>query len=801
MRPHLYFKNPQEGLEEYVPRPGGGGTNKDENKDANYIPMADRFEQCQNAFFANRNIRHSKRTLDVPSHFDLIEIEFHGCYYQPGYEQSYINDFGLSLVRLFKFNHCGLFIIEDQERFNAFINNLSTFISNVRDDTTNEYDSKIKFIRSFKLYDSGEMIRDIDNFNVLHLSLLHHSLLQEQLIIPQKEALDNYFKENGIDFNVTENSIEIFNTSEEILAEILDNFDVIYATCSGSGSIIRPDAFNLPERHYGFTINTENINDLPIIGVIDSGVSNQTPLTPLIINPGDEYDLTNTGLFFDHTDHGTGVAAFAALGNSLIPDNVGELEADARILPIKILNNNSAPISQSRIVNLIRKANADYGVKIFTLTIGYGLFPIADNDEFSSYAIALDKLTNELDILIFISTTNNCHNIDDSTAYPQKFADYDANIAPPADSLNNITVGAVADNFEQGDFIRRSGLPDFPSIYSRKSHLNFLDDTLFNASNRNKHLLKPDIIMPGGDYEQYFVLGGGFEDRGNAALTVLSSNLNDRTVKRIGTSYSAPLAANLAARLLKLYPDLDMQTVKALILNSSNRPVLGDNFNGFHETFRNRIIGQGIPKQQELLYSDNNQATLILEDTIVPGFIQSYALHIPEYLNESSKDRTLLTITSTLSFKFKPKTDNQLLYNPIHIGYAICKNLPLDTDGTCINGSGSKDIKLNSSCQWSQDYYYRTKIVSNVQKMSFNVSRTNIVDEENTFKVAINSAFHKLLTEADQEEYNHEIPFSLVINIKQNPKTGEILNDLYDELEAINTLEAVNDIGDIEVEL
>ena len=102
MRPHLYFKNPQEGLEEYVPRPGGGGTNKDENKDANYIPMADRFEQCQNAFFANRNIRHSKRTLDVPSHFDLIEIEFHGCYYQPGYEQSYINDFGLSLVRPFQ---------------------------------------------------------------------------------------------------------------------------------------------------------------------------------------------------------------------------------------------------------------------------------------------------------------------------------------------------------------------------------------------------------------------------------------------------------------------------------------------------------------------------------------------------------------------------------------------------------------------------------------------------------------------------------------------------------------------------
>ena len=310
--------------------------------------------------------------------------------------------------------------------------------------------------------------------------------------------------------------------------------------------------------------------------------------------------------------------------------------------------------------------------------------------------------------------------------------------------------------------------------------------------------------MPGGDYEQYFFFGGGFEDRGNAALNVLSSNLNERTLRRIGTSYSAPLAANLAAKLSRIYPDLDMQTIKALIINSSIRPNLGDIFNVFHESFRNRIIGQGIPNVQELIYSDTNQTTLILEDVINPGYIKSYVLRIPEYLNNSLREKTLLTFTSTLCFKFKPKMNNQLLYCPIHIGYAICKNISLhseDTGEQTINGSGSKDIGINSSCNWSQDFYVKTKIVSNVQKMTFNVSKTAIVDEQNRFKIAINSAFHKLLTDADRVEYNHEIPFSLVINIRQNPKKGEILNNLYDELEAINTLEAVNEIEDLELEL
>jgi len=375
MKPHLYFNNPQEGLVEYQQRPGGGRSN-DSDDDVNYIPIANAFELSKNNFLANQVVRHEKRTLEIPNHFDLIEIEFQAFFDQPQFEQAYYNSFGLSLVHLSRFNKVGLFIISDIVRLNSLFNQLDIFIRNIRNNQSQDYDANIKFIRSFKLYDSGEMIRDIDNYNVLHFSLIHHQLLQTEIINPQQEALNNYLNGNGIDYNYGEHYIEVFNTSEEVLNKILDNFDIVYATCSGSGSIVRPDAFNLPEREFGFTISNENIEELPIIGIIDSGVSNNTPITPLIINPGEEYDLTNTGLFFDHTDHGTGVAAFAAFGNRLIPNYRGAVKSDARVLPIKILNSQLAPISQSKILELIKRAHTDYGVKIFTLTVGYGQFPI-----------------------------------------------------------------------------------------------------------------------------------------------------------------------------------------------------------------------------------------------------------------------------------------------------------------------------------------------------------------------------------------------------------------------------------------
>ncbi len=809
---HLYFRNPEIGLVEYKSRIGGGGNDQEDEEEKDYSFMAEIFSESRDVFNSDIESRHNNRTIEVPKHFDLIEIEFFGAFDQPIFESYYYNTFGLALMHLSLFNRKALFAISDQKKFDHFFNQINIFIENVNQDLNNEFDKKILFIKDFKLYATSDMFRNIADYSKIHLSFLGKGLIEESTINPQKEKFVEYLESNNIENEYSNKTAELYDISEQRLLEILNNFDFIYASCSGSGAIIRPDIYNIPQREFGFEITNESA-DLPIIGVIDTGISEQTPLSSIMVGENGEFDATGTGSFVDSADHGTGVAAFAAFGEKLIPDYRGEIETDAKLLPIKILDTTNGDISQSKIIEFIRKAHIDYGVKIFTLTIGYSNFPLKDNEEFSSYAMMLDALTAELDILIFISTSNNHLNNVNHTDYPNLFISENANIAPPAESMNNITIGAIANNFrdDESGMLSPSGI--FPALYSRKLHYDFDNEDIFNNSNRNTLLRKPDVLLQGGDYTEFNYLGeNGFDHGGNAGLEILSADLHERTYFGIGTSYSAPIAANMAAKLIKIYPELNMQTIKSLIINGSIEPNTGSQLDSFSNNLKKRIIGYGTPNFNSLAFSNDNKVTLIVEDEIYPNYVKMFSLIIPKHLNIAKRKNGLLKVTSTLCFKFSPKDDNQLLYCPYHVTYAIGKNLDLnkfkqvaktDENGKVknvnvpdgYNGNSSANIKLNSSAKgWVQDYYYKGKIVSNVQKTSFGVAKQNIIDENNCLKIAVNSAFHKLLTSAEQEPYNNSIPYSIAITIEQIPLKNEVLPSLYNELALINKLDAITEL-------
>ncbi|HLW08644.1 MAG TPA: S8 family peptidase [Marinilabiliaceae bacterium] len=817
-RPHLYFKNPIEGSKPYKGRPGGGGKDDDEKKQdkKDYRLMASTFSDCLEKYQTDYINRVKSRVLEVKNNFDAIELNFFAGFNEIKFKAYYIDNFGLEVLRLTHFNRKGLFAIEDKTKFSFFFEQLNIFISNQENATIRSYNPKIKFIKSFKLFSTDDRIGNINNYEVIHMSFMGvGSFLEKDIISQQKIDLAEFLDENKIEYAFEERFGEVYDIDEKTLKFILDNFDFIYATCSGSGAIVTPSKYNTPRRDYGFEVTNAD-QELPIIGVIDSGVSNLTPLAPLLVGVDGEYDSTGTGSFNDYADHGTGVAALAAFGNKLIPNYNGRVEADARVLPIKIIDNNREAISQKKVVDLIREANLAHGVRIFTLTIGYTDFPLKENQEFSSYAIMLDKLAAELDILIFISTTN--HNITNLTAtdYPEKFKISTANIAPPAESMNNITIGATANNFESNGADGLAGNSSFPALYSRKFHYNFEDEDVFNQATVNTYLRKPDLLIGGGDYQEVQRWGMPImNDQGESCIEVLSSDLSERTFKALGTSYSTPLAANRAAQLLKIYPDLNMQSIKALLINAASQIKLGENFpaEDFSNFMKQRITGYG-ELGDHLLFSNEDKVTMIIEDTIAIDEIKLFPLHLPEYLNEAERENALLKFTTTLCFKFQPKTDNQLLYCPIHLSYVIGKNVLLEEleleekenkEGVVsevevqsgYNGSKSEKYKIGGNKGWVQDFYYREKIVSNVQKHCFNVKRQNIIDEENTFKVAVNASFHKTLTEADKEAFEKTIPFSLIITIEQQPLKNESLDSLYDGLLAINELEA---IGQIELE-
>jgi hypothetical protein len=817
-KPHLYFRNPQEGLVEYKSRIGGGNGNEGQEEEPDYTYMAEVFAESRRQFNIDIELRHSKRTIELPVHFDLIELEFFAAFDQPKYEIYYLEKFGLALLHLSNFNKRALFAIENQEKHRFFDRQILAFIDNKTRNINTHFDGKILFIKSFRLYSSNDMLNTINNYQNIHFTFMGKGLVERRFIDPQKAAFREYLERNRISHIYKEDYAELIDTSFETVIEIVNNFDFIYSTCSGSGAVILPGRYGLPSREFGFEIINAN-EDLPVIGIIDTGISDQTPLKSILIGVNGEFDTTGTGSFVDESDHGTGVAAFAAFGNKLIPDYKGEVKADAKLLSIKILNGRRGAISQSATIDLIRKAHEEYKVRIFTLTIGYTDFPLKDNQEFSEYAKLLDKVSSELDILIFISTTNHIFQIQGVQDYPVKFLTQNANIAPPAESMNNITIGAIADNFENSELQNFALSKTFPAIYSRKLHYNFDDEDTFNAQTANHYFRKPDILTPGGDYTEVRMLGEiGYDDGSEAGIEILSSDLHVRTFKQIGTSYATPIAANMAAKLVSKYPNLDMQTIKALLINGSSEIETGSEFRAFSNNQKKRIMGYGIPDIATILYSDDNKATLIIEDKIYPGYIKSFPVFLPEYLNTAKRKIGLLKITATLCFKFTPKQDNQLLYCPYHVTFAISKNLDLSKnhietriskegnirevvvpDG--LNGNSSKNIALNStSIGWVQDYFIKRKLVSNVQKISFNVKKENIINEQNCFKIAINSAFNKLLTEAEKEPFQQEIHYSLVITIEQIPAKNETLNSLYNELQLINNLEAIAE-ADLEAEV
>lgn len=797
---HFLFNNAVEGTVPFKQKPRYGGTSEEDEaiEVIDHSPKREDFIRSREQFFSQRAARIANRNeaLQVPSHVEYIQIIFHNVFDSSVFENKYRQNFGLSPIRYTGFNTIGVFAIVDDGLFASFLEEIETFINTADHSGVVTYNSDIKFIKEFSFYSTDKIIHYRDFKPHIIIDLVESVEIYQNVIRPVEDRLRIFLAERGIPFveDRTTGKLELLNVAEDIVKEIADNFDIIQSINSYAAGVIRPNAFNMPDRSFGFAVTNAN-SDLPIIGIIDTGISNQTPLAPLIVNEGNEFDLTGTSPIRDSANHGTSVALLAAMGKKLYPNHVGEFDADAKLLSIKVLASSGGFLAESKVINAIREAHFKYGIQIFTLTIGY-----TDaknyNEVISEYAYALDVLTHELNILIFIAAGNNnrLSHFDGQreiiVSYPFHFEEEATNILSPAESFNNVTVGAVAGNMENNDADCISPDGFHPAIYTRKFHINWKHDSI-NWTRINKKLYKPDVCNYGGDYDINL-------NPERAGLKVLSTRPGLFFDREVGTSYPTPLTANLAARIINKYPSLkeNMQTVKALIVNSARVNSVDGSFDELENLFVTHLLGNGIPNDEECLHSDENRITLILEDSITPEQIKSYPLIIPEYLLQVNRQNALLQVHATLCFKFEPIKNNQLAYCPIHLAFGVFRNKPLQPtdalgnptfDG--LNGNSMDNIKFKDS--WSQDYYYKPKMLSNCQKQRFTISKKVLQEENCRLKVAVNAKFHKLLNAVQVEKYNRECNFSLVITVRENPIKNANTNRLYDDLSAVNTLTAL----------
>ncbi|MDM8159166.1 S8 family peptidase [Labilibaculum sp. K2S] len=831
LKPHLLFnKAPEANANfKYGIRYPSNSKDKEEEEEINEYPEKVKvFEKSIRDFKHEYSKRQEERIKDAPVPQEIISIElhFHGLFKANDFEKSYLSDFGLAPLKYFDFNTKGLFTVIDKIAFKSFWLNLRNFVKCENHNTPN-YNRNLLFIENFKLHTTTDRLqRYTQPEYAIYFEMIDSALMDYDFIKPTTNSLKQYLNENKIEFIFNEEiqSFEIPKVPRELIEIIARNFDAIHSVNSFRHTITYPNKFGLNMKGYPFKIFAHN--NIPTIGIIDTGISSETPLSSIIINKDNTFAINGMNPLVDEADggygHGTSVAALAALGGKLSNGFEAEIYADAMVLSMKILGESSGNIINTDVLSLIKTVCEDpsLNIKLFTLTINYESH-LESNDNISEYAYQLDKLAFDYDILIFISTANQGSELDWNNLdaeYPDHFKKSCSNLKSPSESMNNMTIGAIGDNFEDQK-LTNSELPlssaDEPAVYTRKYHLDSK-----RMKKPNPKLIKPDVVFAGGNFSlQRWDFNNSWivEPAGSSALKVLSANKNDIIIKQTGTSLSTPLIANLAAKILNKYPTLKPQTVKALIINSSKKVSKNKKFDSFTNSEFNCLVGHGVPNSEKCLFSDENSATLILEDQININRCRNFTLQIPDYFNTVEQEKSLLKFEVTLCYNFKPINNNQIAYCPVNINFGIFKNVPLErshktkdkagrnrTVYTGITGASKSSFAFKEGWSQYQDGMDRSKMLSNVQKMNFTAKREDIINENNCFKLAIGSHFHKILPDFVTETLPNEYSFSLVIRVSDNQKKSCLEGKLYNKIKLINDLEIIPSAiieGDLEAEL
>lgn len=827
----------------------------------------DRFEQS-----AAR--KYERRTFPVPANIDYVRIDFlvtFDNFDEYKTKDRFIKDFGLTPVRFYNFNKSVLFEISDDTKFDRFYKLIMDYVkSNANESPTNKPYNIITILAGFEFLSREILIPDAElsdsgNSIVLELTRQDQSSLEKTKVVIES-ALLQFLKEKNI--TVTSSSkiadtqfLTLSRVSRVDITDLVDHFDVIASIQAIRVQKITTLKSGTTMRGFDFQISLASA-DQPNVAIIDNGVNAIPPLRENLSSLGYTFDSAYPA-YQTSGWHGTAVAVLASVGEDFFSGNK-QIDPACRIVSYRIFENHGGQIDFTGFESNIRNAYQN-GVRLFNLSANtrFKLY----NGDYSYFGFLLDKLSYELDILFFISAGNldaqdleNIYKVRRGQVpyhdmldypkhfyYPNEYCDEHScegtNLKEPGDSLNNMTIGAIAENFEKESKTDLTLDKSLPAYYTSKYHISpyhKVNGTRLKSKHINYKMVKPDVVYPGGDY--------GVE---SAGIQLVGSGVgNDFYRLECGTSFSAPLATNLAAKLIRLYPALNMQSIKALIINSAVQPADSDflkrHLSLLKETISNtefkktfaalnkaekfkvnkwcndkdllfKLIGHGVPNTQSALSSSRKSITVIIEDQIKVNTHKAIPINIPSYLNKFSKSTPIVEITATLAFKFQPNFKEQTGYNPLHISFNFVRSI-VDPNHLTTNEQhtakvvaykdgmpfyddlyrgafdapertqrrnralGVKD-KVGS---WSDDFFPNGRQFSNTQKLDLLINAAELNKTGNNLSLTVR-CLGKKETGFDTSSYlagNH--PYSIVLTFEER-KNKEFLGvDFYEEFSKIN---------------
>lgn len=443
---------------------------------------------------------------------------------------------------------------------------------------------------------------------------------------------------------------------------------------------VEPEDVELPQRHARELrrIKAEVVvlpprEDAPTVCIIDSGIQEEhIYLAPAIDSESSHCFVpgtsgTDAGDYVRNGGHGTRVAGAVLYGDNI--RSAGRYRSRIWIQNARVLDANCRLSEDLLPAALVREVVQRYhtgprGTRIFNHSINSSA--PCRTTHMSAWAAEIDRLCYEYDIL-FIQSAGNLSAARSGVAahlaagrtYPGYLGEKTCRIANPAQSLQAITVGSVCYKaFTESDwrsFGRRSGEP---SAFSR-SGLGMWGS------------IKPDVVEFGGDY----LLTPGSPPsiaipshaRSCYPRLVRSTRYGGPAFERddVGTSYSAPKVARIAAALQAAFPNESCLLYRALIIQSARWPAWANDLSGDEMTALISRIGYGVPDRKRATINTDYRATYVTqgEQQISPGGCHVYQVPIHSKLRRVGREYNY-RIEVTLSYAAEPRRTRRL-----HRGY------------------------------------------------------------------------------------------------------------------------------------
>ncbi|MDP1830684.1 MAG: S8 family peptidase [Geothrix sp.] len=346
-----------------------------------------------------------------------------------------------------------------------------------------------------------------------------------------------------------------------------------------SGSLV-----TIPDRLEGATY--------PKIGIIDGGTSGV--LSKWIVGAWDLLAKAHKS-----PDHGTFIGGLLVVGEPLNGLDV-VLEAgacdlvDIAIVPREDQPHLFAEYFRNGITDFldeveaaVQECKARYGVRIFNFSLNIDQ-PISLS-QYSEEAARLDQISDEHDVLIFVSAGNlnggkarSEWSSEPIKALAQLAASREDGVLIPAESVRNLTVGSLN---PPGAL---DAIPHAPASYTRRGP-------------GPGAIVKPDLVHVGGAGAAKGLNGHG----------LFSLSPGGQAVSSCGTSFATPLVAKTAAVLQQsIEGEISRETLKALLIHNAIVPgPLQDR--AFHDVARH-LVGFGMPRPaKEILEGNAHEITLV----------------------------------------------------------------------------------------------------------------------------------------------------------------------------------------------